>query len=312
MQKNIKKNSVRKIRKIVTNKPGFPILKGELWLGTGFLKQAGYDDTLENHFLMAKELGHYMVCLPVTDGKSEKPKLGYRYFHWTEIKPVVRSTNLFISVVIDGPFQELVNQMGLMEVLTQWACDRKKIIRAYEVIKKNVLKLITESLTLGIHAVVITDDLASDHGPFMNPKEIDRLCTPFYSKAVGIIHKANCYAFMHSCGKITQLTALFKSWKIDGLAAVQHGSNDLETLWKTLGSNKIIMAGIDAEMLGCDTPTPVAQKEFQRVLEFAASTGSLILSSSCGLYNGEFLNRIKRIYAIADQKISKGLTSKAT
>lgn len=311
MQKNAKKNSEKKIRKNITNKPGVIIPKGELWLGTDFLKQAGFDDTLENHCLMAEELGHDMVCFPVKDGKSEKPELGYRYFHWTEINPVVKSTNLFIAAVIDGPFQELVNQMGLMEVLIQWARDKQKIFSAYEVMKKNVLKLIAQSLTQGVQAVVITDDLASDHGPLINPKEIDKLCTLFYSQAVGIIHKADCYAFLHSCGKITRLAALFKSWEIDGIAAIQHGPNDFLNLWKVLGCHKIIMGGIDAEMLGCDTLTLSVQKEFHHILDFAASTGSLILSSSCGLYNGGFLNRIKKIYTIADQDVSKGLILKA-
>ena len=308
----MKKDFEKKIRKIMINKPGFPISKGELWLGTDFLKQAGFDDTLENHFLMAEELGHDMVCFPVTDGKLDKPDLGYRYFYLREIKPVFKRSNLFVSVVIDGPFQELVNQMGLMEVLTQWARDRQKIFSAYELIKKNVLELIAKSLTTGVQAVVITDDLASDHGPFINPKDIDRLCTPFYSQAVDIIHKADCYAFLHSCGKITQLATLFKSWEIDGIAAIQHGPNNFVKLWKELGSNMVIMGGIDAEMLGCDTPTLEAQKEFQHILDFAASTGSLILSSSCGLYNGEFLNRIKKIYTIADREIFKGITPKET
>ena len=304
LKDKIKKDSENKIRKIIGNKPRFTIPKGELWLGTEFLKQAELDDTPENHLLMAKELSHNMVCFPVTDGKSKKPDLGYRYFHLSEIKHTCQSSNLSVAAVIDGPFQELVNQMGLMDFLTQFAHDKQSILTAYDVIKKDVLTLIAKSLALGIQAVVITDDFASDQGPFINPKEIDRLCTPFYSKAVNLIHKADCCSLLHSCGKLTQLAKLFKSWKVDGLAAIQHGPNDLTDLWKTLGSNKIIMAGIDATMIEYDTPTLEAQKEFQQVLDFAASTGSLILSSSCGLYSGAFLNRIRKIYAIADKRIS--------
>ena len=162
-----------------------------------------------------------------------------------------------------------------------------------------VLDLISRCLEQGIHAVVITDDLAADPGPLISPTDIGMLCTGFYKQVVSDIHKANGYAFLHSCGKITRLIKLIKTWNIDGLAAVQHNANDLLDLRKALGPRRVIMAGIDADLLGPD-PSVAVLSEFGRILNSFVSTGGLILSSSCGLYDGAFLDRINKIYSIAD------------
>lgn len=48
-----------------------------------------------------------------------------------------------------------------------------------------------------INSFVITDDFAADQGPLINPKDIDKLCTPFYRWAGNKIHEANSYILLH-------------------------------------------------------------------------------------------------------------------
>lgn len=283
----------------MTNTPVCPIPKGELWLGTDLLKQAGYDDTLENHYRMAEQLGQDMICLPIADGPKEHPALGYRYFQSAELAQAVKTGHQFVAAVVDGPFQTIVNQMGLMELFMSWARNRQDIIKAYEIEQEKTLDLISKCLAKGAMAIVITDDFAADQGPLINPKDIDTLCTPFYRQAVDEIHSADKYTLLHSCGKIIQLTELFKAWNIDGLAAVQHNANNLVDLHKLMGPNRVIMAGLDAELLE-DNPPMKKVDEFKEMIESFKSTGGLILSSACGLYSGRFLERITTCYQMAD------------
>lgn len=301
MVKERQKSPVERIQRVMANRPLYPVPKGEVWLGTDLLKQAGYADTLENHLLLAKELGQDMVCLPVTDDRGKPPTMGYRYFHCTELEQAVQAGNLFVMAVIDGPFQELVTQRGLMELLTGWFRNQEEIMTAYGREKEKILELITCSMAQGIHGVVITDDWAGDQGPLISPADIGRLCSPFYSQAVKEIHQAKGYAFLHACGKIAPMINLIKAWDFDGLAAVQHRANNLVALGRALGPGRVIMAGIDAHLLGSDS-SQAALIEFQCLFKDLASKGGFILSSSCGLYEGEFLGRIKKIYALADDR----------
>jgi hypothetical protein len=102
-----------------------------------------------------------------------------------------------------------------------------------------------------------------------------------------------------------QLITLIKRWRIDGLSSVQHRVNDLPALRNALGSPPgsplVIMAGIDAELLVSNDPHPDVLKDFEEMITSLAFEGGLILCSSCGLYSGDFIERIQKIYAMADR-----------
>jgi hypothetical protein len=301
-------DSVNKINISMANRPVHPIPRGELWLGTDLLKRAGFTDTLENHFRLVDQLGQDMICLPVADDTSHRPALGYRYFDCRELKRAIRTRDRFVAAVVDGPFQELTNRMGLMAVLRAWVRKRPEMVKAYAAEQTTVLELIYRCLDQGVHAVVIAEDLAADQALLMSPADIETLCSSFYTQAVPAIHSAKARVFLHSCGNIMQLITLIKRWRIDGLSSVQHCSNDLPELRNALESPLLIMAGIDAELLASDNPLPDVWKDFERIITSLAPKGGLILSSSCGLYSGDFIERIQRIYAMADRftKICSG------
>lgn len=303
MKKIFEKDAAGMINATLKNAPLFPVPKGEVWLGTDLLKQAGFADTLKNHFSMADRLGQEMVCLPVTDNTINKPSLGYRYFEYADLKTAVQIGGRFIAAVVDGPFQELVNGMGLMNVLIGWGRDRGQVIKAYEKEQTRILDLIFQCLDMGVQGIIITDDLAADQGPMISPKDIEMLCTGFYRESVNSIHKAGLPVFLHSCGKIKQLIKLICSWQIDGLAAVQHSINNLPELRNLMGPNHVIMAGIDTQLLVTELSEEMVL-EFTDLLKAMTPGGGFILSSSCGLYSGDFLDRIKKLYALADHTTS--------
>ena len=161
-----------------------------------------------------------MVCLPVSDTKDPKPDLGYRHFNCDHIKRAAAVYDRPIFAAVDGPFQSLVNQMGLMRVLTDWIRNRSKIFDAYEAESEKVLALISKVTEFRVSALVVTDDFSSDNGPFVSPSDIDTMCSPFYTRAVKRIKESGAAVFLHSCGNLSQLIPTIKSWQIDGFAAV--------------------------------------------------------------------------------------------
>lgn len=279
--------------------------KGELWLGTEVLARAGFDDSVDNHLRLADQLGHDVVCFPVTMETAQKQGLGYRYFSWAALQTAIGTANQMVAAVVDGPFQELVTERGLAAVATDWFRQRRELRSAYASKQIQILELIRQCLEQGVGLVVIADDLATQQGPLFSSNDIKLLCGEFYTRATKLIHAAKAKAFWHCCGKITSLAPLLKNWRLDGLAAVQHHANNLLTLDKALDGSLVLMAGIENELLDTDPPSQTAVGALKRIITTLAPTGRLILSSGCGLYRGDYLTRIKKIYAMVDELLTR-------
>ena len=272
--------------------------KGELWIGADILKKAGFEDNLDGRLKLIKQLKHDMICLSTAQEPYMNKALGYRYFPVSAIQEVLDTTDLFILAVIDGPFQRIVEKGGLMKILTGWVRERENVLKAYENERANVENLLDRCLKRAVHGVVIADDLAGDQATFFDPLDIKRFFSPFYDRAVLKIHEAHAFALFHSCGNISKIMPQLLSHGFDGLAAVQDRTNDLVSLKARYGSQLVLMAGIEGEILEKEELSPSEFKNLEGLLHSLAQNGGFILSSSCGLYSGRFLERIRAIYRL--------------
>lgn len=288
------RDSVIRMENLLKNRDQYPTPRGEIWIGSAFLKSAGLEDTLDNHFRLAAQLGHDMVCLSVSEKPESNSSMGYRYFEPVQLGVDCRDRARFFSVVIDGPFQRMVNQRGLMKVLMDWMQDRKATLSAYANEQKIALNLIDQCLEKGADAIILADDLAGDQAPFVNPLELDKVCTPFYRQAVSMVRSAGTLAFFHCCGNLRQLLPLLKTWNLDGLAAIQISKNDLDLLDKEIGG--ILLGGIEAALLETDHPSDDEMATLRGFVTCFAGQNRLVLSSNCGLYRSDFWGRLQRIY----------------
>jgi hypothetical protein len=293
-------NSVATVRNAFEHRPVGPLPRGELWLGTELLKKANLEDSLEGHLSLIERLGQDIMCLPLSNDRGMNENLGYRYFDFQGLEEASGINNLFVMALIDGPFQRLVDKRGLMNVLSGWRRERQEFKKAYGQERAAVDVLIRRSLDLPIGAVVIADDVAGERAPFVSPEDVQELCAPFYTQAVSEIHSGHAYALLHSCGNITRLIPHLVSYGFDGLAAIQHRTNDLITLKKRYGSTLTFMAGIEAEMLEAEEFSSSGREEYKKIIRALAPDGGFIICSCSGLYAGGFLERVQELYRIAD------------
>ena len=294
-------NSVGIVKKAFEHLSSGCLPKGELWLGTDLLKKANLEDNLDGHLALIKRLGQDMLCLPVSDDVSMKKDIGYRYFSLKEIEEASRMETVFLAAVIDGPFQRVAEKRGLMKILTALKRERDDVIEEYEKERMKADILIKRCLELSVDAVIIADDLAGEGSPFIHPSDIETLFSPFYTRAVSEIHEGHSYAMFHSCGNITRLIPQLVSYGFDGLAAIQHRANDLISIKEKYGSTLILMAGIEAQILEAGKMSLSDLKEYERIVRSLSSEGGFILSSSSGLYSGDFFERIEELYRMADE-----------
>jgi len=272
--------------------------KGELWIGADILERAGFEDNLDGRLKLINQLKQDMICLSTAREPNMNKALGYRYFPVSAIQEVLDTTDLFVMAVIDGPFQRVVEKGGLMKVLTGWVREKENILKAYENERANVENLLSRCLEHHVHGVVIADDLAGDQATFFDPLDIKRFFSPFYDRAVSKIHEAHAFTLFHSCGNISKIMPQLLSHGFDGLAAVQDRTNDLMSMKARYGSQLVLMGGIEGEILEKEELSPSDLGNLEGLLNSLAQNGGFILSSSCGLYSGRFLERVGAIYSL--------------
>ncbi len=293
-------NKVHFIRRAFEHRTSARIPRGELWLGTKLLKKADLEDNLEGHIELIERLGQDLICLPVSNDLLFNKALGYRYFRVKELEEASKIRDLFVMVVIDGPFQMLTVKKGLMNLLLEWKRERNTTIKEYEKEVEKIYPLLDHILEQAVDAVIIADDLAGERAPLIDPRDIQELFSPFFIQAISKIHNRQSYALLHSCGNISVLLPQLITYGFDGLAAIQHRTNDLIALKKEYGSHLTFLAGIDGALLEAKVISSSLLDQFQRLLRSLHEGGGFILSSCTGLYSDIFFERVRELYQIAD------------
>ena len=272
--------------------------RGELWINSKVFERAQLKDDLEGHLCLRQRLGMDLLSLPLSSGEGYNLSQGYRYFNLDDVREAVRRSDLFVMVVLDGPFQKLTSAKGLMALLSEWKegkeAFREECRREIDAIRQ----LIDPCLRAGIEAFVLADDLAYEQSTYFSPKDFEETLVPFYSMAVKSIHAGGARALFHSCGNIRGFIPQLRSSGFDGFAACQTRLLDRVSIQEE--RRTVILGGIEPEHLESRSFDEMHQKEFQRSVQDLARGGGLILGSSCGLYRPEFLDRIKLLYQLAE------------
>ena len=272
--------------------------RGELWINSKVFERAQLKDDLEGHLRLRQQQGMDFLSLPLSSGEGYNLSQGYRYFNLDDVREAVRRSDLFVMVVLDGPFQKLTSAKGLMALLSEWKegkeAFREECRREIDAIRQ----LIDPCLRAGIEAFVLADDLAYEQSTYFSPKDFEETLVPFYSMAVKSIHAGGARALFHSCGNIRGFIPQLRSSGFDGFAACQTRLLDRVSIQEE--RRTVILGGIEPEHLESRSFDEMHQKEFQRSVQDLARGGGLILGSSCGLYRPEFLDRIKLLYQFAE------------
>ncbi|MFC1823663.1 uroporphyrinogen decarboxylase family protein [Thermodesulfobacteriota bacterium] len=285
------------------------IPRAELWLGTELLEKGGLEDSLEGHLALRTNLGMDLLFLPLSEVASFNASLGYRYFGPDDVAEATKISDLPVGVIIDGPFEKLVSNEGLIPVLKDWLKNPRITREKYAKEAAQVDMQIDRSLDTNVGVIVIADDVAGEKATYLNPEHSKTLFSPFYSQAVARIREKGVCALYHSCGNITAILPQLIKWGFDGLAACQGRSMDLPSLKKEYGSKLAFLAGIDAELLQETDLTPNKERSFINYVEELAEGGGFILCSSCGLYSSHYLERVIKLYEILDASIHRNNTS---
>ncbi len=175
------------------------IPRGEFWIDTRVFSERQIEDTIHGHVALCRETGMDFISIPVAS--SDSSDFGYRVFKPSEIKELAKS-RFFVMAAVDGPFQILVNRIGLRRALADIAKKTDEIRKAVSNQAKQVSSLVELCISNGADAVMIAEDIAYDGGTFFSPTTFHNLLHPAYRKLMDTIHSCGAFAVYHSCGDI--------------------------------------------------------------------------------------------------------------
>jgi uroporphyrinogen decarboxylase len=249
---------------------------------------------------MLDRLGQDLLSLSISNSSALDESTGYRYFSIAQIKQARIADRVCLAAVIDGAFQRVFRETGLVNILARWHRGRSAFAQEYRKACVEVTDLLRRCLDLSVAAVVIADDLAGERSPIIRPEDISGFFLPFYTRVVSEIHEANATALFHSCGNIRALIPMTVLSGFDGLAAIQDRTNDLVSIKEEYRALSIAFSGIDGEILAAPKNTASELDAFGERIRALGASGRFVLGSSCGLYSGDFLERIQELYRLVD------------
>ena len=276
------------------------IPRGEIWLGHGLFKELGWQDDLESHLRLCRELAMDIIFLPVSTSLSNNHLCHYRYFSLDEVRrSVAISHGLRVSVVVDGPFERLSRKMGLHSLLYQWR--RRGVLEILREEANQTSQVVLACLECKPDALVIADDIAYHHSTFVNPKDLEQSVFVFYRDWVQEAHSQSVPIFFHSCGNLTGTLQELLACGFDGIAGCELECQDVPTLKLQYESRLVFLTGIPTNLLEEEKLGPGHQKRFIELLENLALRGNFVLGSSCGLSSAKHLSRLRTLYQWADE-----------
>jgi uroporphyrinogen decarboxylase len=255
------------------------------------------EDTIDGHVALCREMEMDFISIPATLSKGSV--FGYRMFNPSEIREAAES-GLCVLAVVDGPFQMLVNRMGLRHALADIASRIDEVSETVNNEAKQVSSLIETCIHYGANAVMIAEDIAYDRGTFFSPATFRNLLYPAYREIMNTIHKYDAFAVYHSCGDITGVTADLVSLGVDGLSC-QAECLDLLSLKRDYGAKLTLFTGVSRELLDGTAIPSRHKQQFSKIVTKLGEGGGFILSSSSGLSSPHMVSNLLQLYGIADK-----------
>lgn len=297
-------NSRARVRRAFNHGIQERVPRGELWLAAGLFEHLGLDDDLSGHVQLRTRLGMDLLFLPASlEGSPVDSQLGYRYFSPSEIKDAAKIGDLFVGVIIDGPFQRMVQVLGLSSLLFGWNENRQEFIEQFRRLCTEILDLVGDCGRAGVDAIVIADDIAWEKSTYLSPEDLRTILGPLYLDLAKQIKQSDSYALFHSCGNIMGFLPHLVALGFDGFAGIQSNCTDLAWAKEHYGARITLIAGIEDHLLQPELVTTEQESAFAGLVRTLSQGGGFILGSSCGLYAPNSIERLPKLYDLADRSL---------
>ncbi len=135
----------------------------------------------------------------------------------------------------------------------------------------------------GADVLMIASDLATNHGPFFSPEQMDRFILPYMRKWAEEVRALGAYAIVHSDGNLMPCIEGIADSGVHALDAIDPTAGmDMRTTKDQVGDRLCLCGNVDCGLLLTGTPEAVYDAT-RDLLETCKDGGGLVLGASNAL-----------------------------
>jgi len=185
-----------------------------------------------------------------------------------------------IGDIMFGIHETLFASVGFENLVLAIRKEPEFIKRFIDYKDEFIFKSVMAMMDAGVKIVLKGDDMSFKSGPMLNPKTVDELFGPAYTRLCRAVHDRGGKIMNHSCGDNTKLFDLFIKWGFDGGHAFETTSNvDIAYEKKTHGDRYTIVGGMGVDYILTTRSIPDEVREAARnVIKTCAPGGRFLLA----------------------------------
>ncbi len=206
---------------------------------------------------------------------------------------------LAVGVLIDNI--ELTSEsMGIEYFLMSFYRNRSFVEKCLRVRTDFVIEVSKRMIDLGVDVIVLGDDIADKHGPFISPENFSKHILPQYKRIVHAIHCKDTPVVCHSDGNMWPLLDLLVEADLDGFHPIEpQAGMDIKEVKQEYGDRFCLMGNVDCSHTLCIRPIDEVVEETKNCIAAGAPGGGFILSSSNSIHNAVKLDNYRSMVKVA-------------
>ncbi len=265
-----------------------------MWIAGKVLSQLGLDAGQQSLISLALKIGADLCFFSYTSPIQEiRPGSG----DMASLIKRAHACGLTCGVTVDGPFERAVRDQGFTEVMHLFykGDALEECLQHYT---DGAAEEVAGAVKAGADLVMVCDDIAYKKGLYFSPRMFEVFILPHYRKLKHLVSGEALLGF-HSDGNIEQVISYLcqAGYRVFSL---EPEAMDLVGLKNSLPRGTAVMSGIKADWL-LDSCRGVEDGEIFTYIAALAAGGGTILTSCCGVNDAGGLEKLERIYRLADR-----------
>jgi len=284
-----KPQGMERLAELIAHPDHSIVLCGEIWVTPEVLAAAGFNQWPKGLAELAFSI-RADIC----------------FFHWSEnlmahaLREIVELSHglgMGCGLTKDGPFQRLTQTVDLLTILEELGRSPANLQSRIAEEAEKITKDLALAKEIGMDLIILCDDLAYRGGLYFSPSVFQDLILPHYSMLACQVTTNKSALGWHSDGNVSSILPElvdcgFRFFSLESECV------DLFDFKGSYTDRVTLIGGIRTSWLTQKKLSRESQEECLKEIRALADKGGLILSSSCGLYNPEFLPVLKEIYQL--------------
>jgi hypothetical protein len=206
---------------------------------------------------------------------------------WDEVRNRVKEQKkqgnpTYGAVPHDSLFLRVLDLRGFKNFLIDTITQPQKLRTLIDMVVEQNMELIEGWLKIGVDVMYFGDDLGTQNGLMINPKEFRKLFIPAYAKMFKLCRENGVHVYLHSDGRIIEVVKDLIEAGVT-ILNMQDTINEIDNIAKACKGKVCVDLDIDRQyLLPFGTPRDIESHVKEVIVKLGSKRGGLMLTA--GLY----------------------------